>query len=227
VPPSGALTVGLLLALVPGWVYLRLRSTANAALPRTGLDELLEVVAVGFATTGIAVALWALIPADISRLADIRSLAKHGAAYETSHPQRMAATGFVVLVVAVGLAYLLFKVTHWRRKSTYIRETVWAGALGWRDGRYAWVGLMLRDGRLVEGQLCAYPVGDNHEHRDIALQGPIRVTQPGAASAIATALDRLIFNESDIKYIAMTLVPDASNTKSGKQTLPATESDVN
>jgi Family of unknown function (DUF6338) len=77
--PSGVLTVGLLVALVPGRVYLRLRSTANAALPRAGLDELLEVVAVGFATTGIAVALWALIPADMSRLADIRSLSSDGA----------------------------------------------------------------------------------------------------------------------------------------------------
>jgi len=204
-----------------------LRSTANAALPRTGLDELLEVVAVGFATTGIAVALWALIPADMSQLANIRSLARDGAAYAASHPQRMAATAFVVLAVAVGLAYVLFKVTHWKRKSTYVRETVWAGALGWRHDRYAWVGLILRDGRLVEGQLFAYPVGDEHEHRNIALQGPIRVTQPGAASAIATALDRIIFNESDIKYIAMTLGPDVSKPKSGKQVPPVTESNVN
>ena len=71
--PPDAVMFGLLLALVPGWVYLRLRSNVNAGLPRTGLDELLEVIAVGFATTGVAVALWALIPADISRLADIRN----------------------------------------------------------------------------------------------------------------------------------------------------------
>jgi hypothetical protein len=224
--PSGALTVALLLALVPGWVYLRLRSTANAALPRTGLDELLEVVAVGFATTGIAVALWALIPADMSRLADIRSLARDGAAYGTAHPQRIAATGLMVLAVALGLAYVLFKVTQ-TGELTYVRETVWAGALGWRDGRYAWVGLMLRDGRLVEGQLRTYPVGDEHEHRDIALQRPIRITQPGAASAMSTDLDRLIFNESDIKYITMIFGPDASNPTSGKQALPVTERDDN
>jgi len=224
--PSGALTVVLLLALVPGWVYLRLRSTANAALPRTGLDEIFEVLAVGFATTGIAVALWALIPADMSRLADIRSLARDGTAYWTSHPQRIAATGLVVLVLALGLAYALFKVTQ-TGESTYVRETVWAGALGWRDGRYAWVGLMLRDGRLVEGQLLTYPVGDEHEHRDIALQRPIRITQPGSASAIATELDRLIFNESDIKYVTLVLGPAASNSKASKQALTAIERDVN
>jgi hypothetical protein len=40
------------------------------------------------------------------------------------------APAFVMLVVAVGLAYVLFKVTNWKRKSTYVRETVWAGTLG-------------------------------------------------------------------------------------------------
>jgi hypothetical protein len=190
------------------------------------LDEILEVFAVGFATTGIAVALWALIPADVSQLADIRSLARDGAAYGTSHPQRIAATGLAVLVVALGLAYALFKVTQ-TGESTYVRETVWASALGWRGGRYAWVGLMLRDGRLVEGQLLTYPVGDEHEHRDIALQRPIRITQRGAASAIATELDRLIFNESDIKYVTLVLGPAASSSKCDKQAVHVTERDVN
>jgi hypothetical protein len=72
---------------------------------------------------------------------------------------------------------------------------------------------MLRDGRLVEGQLLAYPVGDEHEHREIALQSPIRVTERGSESSITTALDRLIVNESDIKYITMALGPEAPNPK--------------
>lgn len=205
--PSAALTAAFLLALVPGWVYLRLRSGKNAALPRGGLDEVLEVVAIGVATTGVAAALWALLPVGLTHLADVRELAANRQGYVDAHVRRVAATGLTIFLLALGLAFFLFRLAHRGPRPALVRETVWAGALGRRGDHYAWVGLTLRDGRLVEGELFAYPVGDEHEHRDVALQAPIRVTPPGGGPAVVTPLSRVILNEADIEHIGLVLGP--------------------
>jgi hypothetical protein len=208
--PSAGLTAGFLLALVPGWLYLRLRSSRNAVLPRSGLDEVLEVVTIGVATTGLAVALWALLPFEVTHLADVRALVREPNVYSNEHVRRLAATALVVFLLACSLAWCLFKLTHRGPRPTLYRETVWAGALTRRGEKYPWVGVQLRDGRLVEGELHAVPTGDEHENRDISLQAPIKVTPAGGGTRQDTSLDRIILNEIDIKYIGLVLGPEVT-----------------
>jgi len=209
--PSSYLAAAFLLALVPGWTYLRLRARRDPALPRTGLDQMLEVVAVGLMTTGMAVALWALLPASWTHLADVTKLAgTHGDAYAQGHVRRDVSTLLVVFVLAEALAYSLFALLHRGRRQEFARETVWAGALGTRPTGQPWITVEMRDGRLIEGWLYAYPTGDEHEHRDLALQGtpsaPLRVTKPGQPPQHHPA-DRLILAEADIANIAMKVFP--------------------
>lgn len=212
--PGSYLTAGFLLALVPGWTYLRLRSRRDPALPRTGLDQTLEVVAVGLMTTGLAAALWALLPASVTQLLDVARLAGDGGGdYARTHVRRGVATVLVVLVVAELLAYALFLAFHRDGKRQFRRETVWAGALGNRPPGRPWVGVDMRDGRLIEGWLLAYPTGDEHEHRDLALQAtpnaPIRVTRPGEPARVL-AVERVILAEADIADITMTVIPEGA-----------------
>lgn len=215
--PSAALTAVFLLALAPGWTYLRLRSSRNAVLPRAGLDELLEVVTVGMATTGVAAALWAVVPASTSHLLDVARLASEANPYAVHHVRRLVVTALVIFVVAELLALVLFKVVHRGPRSRLVRETVWAGALGRRYGRFTWIGLELRDGRLVEGQLLAYPTGDEHESRDIALQAPIRLTRKPGEAPDDLGYDRIILNEDDINNISIALGPLPTSDSSGWQ----------
>ncbi|MCU1621300.1 MAG: putative rane protein [Frankiales bacterium] len=209
--PSATLTAAFLFALVPGWTYLRLRSSRSASLPRVGLDELLEVVAVGLATTGVALAIWAVVPASLSRLADVTALARGPDGYVEAHVRRLTVTMLVVFVLAEVLALLLVSVIHRGPRPHHVRETVWAGALGrGRGDRFTWIGVELRDGRLVEGQLLAYPTGDEHEMRDLALQAPMRVTREPGRVAEPLAYDRLILAEQDIASISVALAPTAT-----------------
>lgn len=212
--PSSYLAAALLLALVPGWTYLRLRARRDPSLPRTGLDQTLEVVAVGLMTTGLAAALWALLPVSRTHLLDVTSLAGEGGGdYVRAHVRRGVATLLVVLVVAELFAYALFHALHRNRGRQFRRETVWAGALGHRPQGRPWTGVEMRDGRLIEGWLLAYPTGDEHEHRDLALQStpnaPIRVTRPGE-QALGLAVERVILPEADIANITMTVVRDGA-----------------
>lgn len=204
--PSAGLTAAFLLALVPGWVYLRLRSVRSAVLPRSGLDEILEVVTVGVATTGMATALWALVPVRVSHLADVSLLVADKDSYRLHHVQREVTTALAVFVIACVFAWILFAVAHRGQGGHHYRETVWAGALGHRGEKYRWVGVTLRDGRVIEGELYAFPTGDEHEHREIALQAPIRITAPNAQPQV-TPLTRVILNEADIDHIGLILGP--------------------
>jgi hypothetical protein len=62
VVPSSIGAVFLLLALVPGWVHLRLRERLAPPSGATGLSELLEVLAVGIATTGASIIIVVFLP---------------------------------------------------------------------------------------------------------------------------------------------------------------------
>lgn len=210
--PSGAFAAALLVALIPGWVFLKLRERRDAALPRNGLDELLEIFAVGLSTTGAAVLAWLLLPrSSTGWLLDPQALADAGTGVLADNVRQTALTLAVVLLLALLLAAGAAWLAGARTKSRFARVTVWTGALAEEDDKVRWMGLHLRDGRLIEGRLLAYPTGDEHERRDIALEGPIFVTEASAGSARRrTDLSRVILNEIDIKSITVRLVDPPS-----------------
>lgn len=206
--PSGAFAAAVLLALIPGWVFLKLRERRDAALPRNGLDELLEIFAVGLSTTGAALLVWVLLPRGWTTwLVDPQALADSGTGVLANNVRQTALTVGLVLLLALLLAAGASWVAGARTKSRFARVTVWTGALAEQDGKVRWMGLHLRDGRLIEGRLLAYPTGDGHERRDIALEAPIVVTEATVGSTRRrTDLSRVIFNEVDIKSITVRLV---------------------
>jgi hypothetical protein len=60
--PSGLAALLLVLALVPGWYYVRLTSRLRTRTKAAGVQELLEFVSVGALTIGAAVLVVVLLP---------------------------------------------------------------------------------------------------------------------------------------------------------------------
>lgn len=205
-PPAGLSALLVLLASVPGWLYLTWTERLQPTARRTGLHELLEVVAVGVATTGPAVLAVVLVPHRwVPFTLDLERWAENGAPYLQDHLRAAALT--VVLVTV--LALLLARAIYWfgpRRHAPgdefHLRGNVWTRALGARPkGQLPWVGLQLVDGTLVEGVLHSMSLHEGDD-RDIALTQPIRVT-PNGEPARPVALERVVFPAREIRYITV------------------------
>ncbi len=210
-PPATVAALLIALALVPGWLYLRLIERLQPRSGTSGLHQLLEVLAVGVATTGVSVIVVVLVPHRwMPFTLDVSAWVSKGDSYLRDHVR--SATWSLALVFA--LAVLLACVLYWlraRKKPAEFRSqgNVWVHSLGDRPtDKVPYVGLQLKDGRLVEGPLHSYTFDAEPGKRDVALSGPIRVTAAGGGVAQPNpSLDRLIVPESQIEYITVIHVP--------------------
>jgi len=211
-PPAGLSALLVLLAFVPGWLYLTWTERLQPTARRTGLHELLEVVAIGVATTGPAVLAVVLVPHRwVPFTLDLERWAENGGPYLQDHLRAAALTVVLVMV----LALLLARAIYWfgpRRAAPgdefHLRGNVWTRALGARPkGQLPWVGLQLVDGTLVEGVLHSMSLHEGDD-RDIALTQPIRVTPHGEPTRPAS-LDRVVFPAREIRYITVLNFPEA------------------
>lgn len=204
--PSGLGAFVVLLALVPGWLYLRLRSQLRPTSRRSTLDELLEVVAVGFGTTGVAALAVALVPHSwLPFTLNIDEWAYLGETYLRDNVRGAAATAAVILGVALAIASLLHLVDRRNRRPEFHPEgSVWVLSLGARpEGKVPWVGLTLDDGRLVEGVLHSFSLETQTDDRDVALMGPLRVRSPNELEGRWVKVDRLIVPYRRIDHIVV------------------------
>jgi hypothetical protein len=209
----GVLVIAL--ALVPGWLYLRLRERLRPPSSATGLSQLLEVVAVGLLTTGVSVLLLSLIPHRwLPWLIDLKAWAALG----NDHLRHNVRNSMISVAVVLGLASLAAVALHLlQRASSSDRfnpeSSVWGQALGRRpEGTAPWVGLQLRDGPFVEGVLHSLSFGhEDQDERDIALTRPIRVTDDGGLARYVE-IDRVIVPGREILYISVIHAPEADTT---------------
>jgi hypothetical protein len=208
----GVLVIAL--ALVPGWLYLRLRKRVQPPSSATGLSQLLEVVAVGLLTTGISVFVLSLIPHRwLPWLIDLETWAAVG----NDHLRHNVRNSMISVAVVLGLASLVAFALHLLQRSGSDRfdpeSSVWGQALGRRpEGTAPWVGLQLRDGPFVEGVLHSLSFGhEDQDERDIALTCPIRVTDDGGP-ARSVEIDRVIVPGREILYISVIHAPEADTT---------------
>lgn len=199
-----AFTPLLLLALVPGWVYLSVRHRKLPAQARTALSELLELVTASIGTTGPVTLIWLL--ASTSGLPGlVRSsawLADPGA-YTIAHTRLVAANAAAILVLACALAFIIASLQY-RRFPDHGGGDAWWHALRDRpQGTSHYAAVTLDDGVVIEGFLLAFgtEVGLTGDPRDIALARPIRVTAAGGR-AVAQEVDRLVIAERHIRFVS-------------------------
>lgn len=212
--PTGIGVSLVLLALVPGWLHLQLRKRLAPASSAAGLSELLEVLAVGLATTGTSVAILIFVPPHwFPMLLNIEAWAAQGSDYVRQHVREAAASGLAVFLLALAIAYLLYLPLRLRRPAEFRAQgSVWVHALGARPkGKVPWVTLQLKDGKLIEGVLQSYSLSEEAlENRDVALQRPIRVTIKPNEQPRWLELDRVIVPGNELSYITVIHVSDRS-----------------
>ena len=210
-PPATLGALLLVLALVPGWLYLRLVERLQPPSRTSGLHQLLEVLAVGVATTGVSAMAVVLIPHRLLPFVlDVPAWVAKGDGYLRMHVRPAASAVALVFAVAVLLAYGLYRLRARRKPAEFSSQgDVWIHSIGERPvGKHPYIGLQLNDGRLVEGPLHSFTFGAETGKRDIALSRPIRVTaKGGAAPQPLPNLDRLVVPESKIEMITVILAP--------------------
>ena len=126
--------------------------------------------------------------------------------YLRSHVRDATLSAVAVLTLALVIAYLLYLPLRLTRPAEFRAQgSVWVHALGARPkGRVPWVGLQLKDGKLVEGLLHSCSLSEGPlEERDVALGRLIRVTLAQGQSARCLDLDRLVVPGNEISYIAI------------------------
>ncbi|TDW17875.1 DUF6338 family protein [Kribbella kalugense] len=209
--PSGLAALLVVLALVPGWYYIRLTSRLRARTKTTGLQELLEFVSVGALTTGTAVLIVVLLPHRWHPWTlDVDRWTSGGATYLRAHPRNAGWSVVTVLLLALVIATLLYAVQRlWKGSEFRPDGNVWVYSLGTRPkGMYPWVAVQLQNGQLVEGVLHSYTIEDLGSDRDIALRRPIRVSAGGFSIPEWLGLDRFIVSRDKIDYISVTHLPE-------------------
>lgn len=206
--PGGGLAALFLLSLVPGFVFLRISERARKPRAQSQLLELLEVVAVGAATTGVAGVCWiTIIPGGFYRL--FVSGPASGA------DLREAAWLLLwVLIQAIALAVLLaFALDSFTQDR--FAPSVWHGTLARSRvpaGHIPHVLIELVDGTQVEGTLAHYTMADDVAHRDVALLGPV-ITVTFEGNHHRRRYDSMIVPGEQVRTIALRYVP-ASRTSS-------------
>lgn len=204
--PSGLAALLVVLALAPGWYYIRLTSRLRARTKTGGLQELLEFVSIGALTTGAAVLIVVLLPHRWHGWTlDLDQWTRDGTTYLRAHVRNAGFSVATVLLLALAIATLLYVVQRlWKLSEFRPDGNVWVHSLGTRPkGTSPWVAVHLQTGQLVEGVLHSYSIEDLGSDRDIALRRPIRVSSADGAIPEWLGLDRFIVSRDKIDYMTV------------------------
>lgn len=206
--PSTSFAVLLLVALIPGYAYLRLTEDARRPRKDSALEEFLEVLTVGLLTTGVAAVLFVLVwPEEVADTL-------RGASLDS--PETLRRT-FLIFAAMAGLALGLACLGAWltrRRGGGKYAPNVWSSTLGMRrDGHIPYVVLVLKDNDRprIQGVLHSYTTLDGDNPRDIALMSP-KLSRNG--STWNAAADYVVISAEEIREVWMTLAPDPGQAKS-------------
>lgn len=207
IPDATALVI--LLGLVPGWVFWSLRSRHVPRGSRSTLSEVLELLAVGVLTTGVALFGWVLVDGLRLRwLLSASGWASGGGTYITRHLLQAAYTAALVMACACAAALGLSKLVH-RGKGTHDPDGIvwWNAFQDNAAGQWPYVGVMLDNGVLVEGLLTGFTTDNTAgTGRDLSLKAPIRVTPDGASAGIRQQVDRIVIPERVTRFVTVRCV---------------------
>jgi Family of unknown function (DUF6338) len=196
-----ALAIGI--ALVPGWAFLQWTRETRRPGTKSALAELLEIVAVGTATTGTSCLLIGLVfPNWVLGALSTLSLAPAAATGEDVRAVLWLV--LLVIVISVVLAYGSSRVARHVAREHYSPSTM-QGTLGReRPGYGRAVGIQLKDGTTIDGLLHAYAMTDDDASRVIALRRPLRMLPPNSSSPRDLPFDHYIALGSEIRSIVLT-----------------------
>jgi Family of unknown function (DUF6338) len=222
--PNAPLALLALLALLPGWLFVRLAERRGPRPERSSLAELLELAAVGFSAIAVsALAVAGLSFAIHSWLFDVREWAHERHQYLGEHLGSALISTALGVVLSCVLVVLLYLVIYGRRSAGFKPgSSVWVDTLGSapRD-KQNWLGVQRRDGSLIEGLLLSYPAGSDEDIREISLTRPIRLT-PEGGQPFDLPIDRVVIPGEEIIAVTVIHVPKPNQSDKSKSTTDLT-----
>lgn len=222
--PDVPLAFWVLLALLPGWIFVRLAETKSERPDRSQLAELLELAAVGFSTIAVsALAVASLsIAKSFSWLFNIEAWAHARNQYLGDHLGAALVSMTLIIILSCVLAVGLFFALHGRRSGDGIFSaggTVWVAALTTAPiGMMNAIGVHHHDGTIVEGLFLGCTAGTGDGPREVSLTAPIRVT-PANGEPYATPVNRIVILDTEIAYMTVRHVVKPAVTTKDKSTI--------
>lgn len=205
-PPTAAVSVLLLLGLVPGYFYLRwTRGLRDVTTSSSALESLLEILGVGIATTGVVVAAGCYWRS--TEVAHIAERLRKGE-WEAALVQDLAASIALLMGLSVVLAGVMALVSKAVRPARYFRRS-WQEVFAERKGEYTYVRADMMDGTTIAGALHGSDFDLEDGDRDIVLRRPISRSEAGGAPGTFhdTDLDRVIVSETQLKLLSVSFAP--------------------
>ena len=207
--PNAPFALLVLLALLPGWLFIRLAERRGPRPERSSLVEFLELAAVGFS----AIVVSALIVAGLSFvmhpwLFNVKAWAAERQRYLGDHLGAALVSTMCGLVLSCILVFLLYLLIYGRRSAGFKPgSSVWIDCLGNAPkNQQNWLGIHRPDGSLIEGLLLSYPAGPDSDVREISLAKPIRLT-PKDGETFDLPIDRVVIPGDEIAAITVLHVP--------------------
>lgn len=194
-------------ALGPGFLFVRRTSRRNLRPAVSPLGEFVEMVAVGAATTLIALLLAAFINDKTDWLSVSDLVDDPGKALSARTPGWIGA--FVaVLALSYAIAWVAAHLLTRKRPPVHLHWTAWQQALAADRGtdRATVVTVQLRDGRLFTGQLGAFTT-ELQDDREILLSGPVAESLSRDAQTTLINQEFTVVRERDIVAIEGHYVP--------------------
>ena len=209
--------VGLLLfvlAVAPGWVWVRVAERRQVLPDRSTLLEAAQLVATGVVfTTAAAIAVLG-IGTGVGWLPDLREITAVGSTFLYEEPYRSGLTLVAILGLSLVGAYGAARIVYRGQEPSLVPAgSVWRDVFGEGGaGRPIFVSTTLVDGRVVDGYLYSYSTDADGGDQDLALQEPIHVWSGEPAQRMRVPAHRAVLRAEQI--VAMWVRYDWERSKS-------------
>lgn len=198
----------ILVALIPGWWFIRKRERVTGDQRVSSLDELLQVLVAGIATTGVPLAALLLLPEPDTRyIVDVRKWMSQGDTYVEQNLSQFVLTGVLVLVTAIGLAEVSARFWPSPRPMLNDRSSMWVNTIGVeKNPGHKYISAELQDGRVVEGYLFGITPDGPVDEQVLTLEKPISMKSTSADDAVPYPVDRIAIPLSQLKYVSVVTI---------------------
>jgi hypothetical protein len=171
------------------------------------LDELIQILVAGMATTGISLGALVLWPwGRFEWLVDPHRWLSEGDDYFKRNLSAIVLTSGLVLLVAIAMAHLAARWMPRPKPQFNDRSSMWVHAFAAEDTRLKYVSAELLDGRVFEGYLEGFTPEGAVDEQVMALGAPLFVKKTPFKEAERYEVDRLALPLSQVKYAAVVLV---------------------
>jgi hypothetical protein len=209
--PGNLLGLALfVLAVTPGYIYLRVAERRAPRPERSPLLLTVELVVIGTGATlltvlGIAVTLRLLSVQPI----DVDEWLRLGSVYASSHLLPLTLVFCVVILLSnLGTGLVAYWLHKGKRPGFHPGGSVWTEIMTRDAGKnYVFLSLQLKNGGKVEGYLHSFALEKIDSDSEIALQPPIFVAYPGEGRRRAPKTQRLIVSRGEVAHIAVSYEP--------------------